>query len=245
MAKPANTPAPKKSKTAIISEVKTAILANPILAYLVQLGSLNSKPNLKACAAILKALGLEDKRDVAETRQNCMNVLNRINQYRGTLFKGDIGSVQGHFGGTIIASFRNSPLGDIIATARKAIVVTAIEDIKQGNAPLYLRKPAPKGGMKYCYHSMGHVLKGLGCDKVEQSYDDRLKQFQRHLASHAALAEAPADATVDIDNAPLASKEDIEKLTVSKIKTLLKQRGISTAGNKPELVERASVELVA
>ena len=66
--------------------------------------------------------------------------------------------------------------------------------------------------------------------------------FEKQIAANA---EAPADATVDIDNAPLASKEDIEKLTVSKIKTLLKQRGISTAGNKPELVERASVELVA
>ena len=239
-----NTPAPKKGKAEIISEVKAAILANPILAYLVQLGSLNSKPNLKACAAILKALGLEDKLSVADTRQNCMNVLNRINQYRGSLFKGDIGSVQGHFSGTVGITIRNSPLGDIIATARKAIVVTAIADIEAGITPLSLRKPAPKGGMKYCYHSMGHVLKGLGCDKVEQAYDDRLRMFQRHLASHAAMneADAPADATVNIDNAPLATSEQ----TVAQLKVILKQRGESTAGNKATLVSRVDhVELVA
>tara|TARA_R110000824_G_scaffold198066_3_gene382031 strand:+ start:4843 stop:5568 length:726 start_codon:yes stop_codon:yes gene_type:complete len=241
MAKQAKTPAPKKSKTAIIGEVKTAIFANPILAYLVQLGSLNSKPNLKACAVILKALGLEDKYEVADTRQNCMNVLNRINQYRGTLFQGDIGSIQGHFSGTLGITYRNTPLGDIIATARKAIVVRAIVDIKSGIAPDYLRKPS-KDGMKYCYHSMGHALKDLGFEKVPQAYVERLEMFERQIAVNA---EAPADATVNIDNAPLASKEDIEKLTVPKIKTLLKQRGISTAGNKPELVERATVELVA
>jgi len=243
MAKKATTvKAPKKSKTVIISEVKTAIFANPILAYLVQLGSLTSKPNLKACAAILESLGLEDKFEVADTRQNCMNVLNRINQYRGTLFQGDIGSIQGHFSGTLGITYRNTPLGDIIATARKAIVVRAVADIKGGKAPLYLRKPSPKDGMKYCYHSMGHALKDLGFEKVPQAYNERLEMFEKQIAANA---EAPADATVDIDDAPLASKESIEKLTVSKIKTLLKRRGISTAGNKPELVERATVELVA
>ena len=209
---------------------------------MIQLGGLSSKPNLKACNAILKSLGLEDKYDATDTRQNCMNVLNRINQYRGTLFKGDVGSIQGHFSGTIIASFRNSPLGDIIATARKAIVVQAVADIKGGKAPLYLRKPSTDG-WKYCYHSMGHALKDLGFEKVPIAYVDRLREFEKQIAKYNA--EAPADATVDIDDAPLASKEAIEKLTVSKIKTLLKRRGISTAGNKPELVERATVELVA
>jgi hypothetical protein len=98
--------------------------------------------------------------------------------------------------------------------------------------------------MKYCYHSMGHVLKGLGCDKVEQAYDDRLRMFQRHIASHAAMneAEAPADATVNIDNAPLATSEQ----TVAQLKVILKQRGESVAGNKATLVSRVdNVELVA
>ena len=237
MAKQAKTPAPKKSKTAIISEVKTAIFANPILAYLVQLGSLNSKPNLKACSAILKALGFEDK-DVAEMRQNCMNVLNRINQYRGTLFQGDIGSIQGHFSGTLGITYRNTPLGDIIATARKAIVVRAVVDIKSGIAPDYLRKPS-KDGMKYCYHSMGHALKDLGFEKVPQAYVERLEMFEKQIAVNA---KASADATVNIDNAPLATSEQ----TVAQLKVILKQRGESTAGNKDALISRVDrVELVA
>ena len=238
MAKQANTPAPKKSKTAIISEVTAAILANPVLAYLVQLGSLNSKPNLKACSAILKALGLEDKFDAAEMRQNCMNVLNRINQYRGSLFKGDIGSVQGHFSGTVMISIADSPLGKIIATARHAIVVKAIADIKLGKAPLYLRKPS-KDGMRYCYHSMGHALKGLGFEKVGQAYDERLEKFEKQLAVNA---KASADATVNIDNAPLATSEQ----TVAQLRVILKQRGESIAGNKDTLISRGDkVELGA
>ena len=93
--------------------------------------------------------------------------------------------------------------------------------------------------MSYCYHSMGHALKGLGFEKVGQAYDERLEKFEKQLAVNA---KASADATVNIDNAPLATSEQ----TVAQLKVILKQRGESIAGNKDALISRVDhVELVA
>ena len=220
-----------------LDEIRTAILGNPVLAYCLALGFIKV-PTLKNCELILKSF--DDKSSPEEVRQECANVLNRINQVFGSFLKGSsITGLRGWSSGTTMATIKGSPLGELFTTAINAVVKRAAQDVMQGISPDYIRSPR-KGELVYSYVLMCATLRELGFEKFDRKGEAVLEMFKTQLTNNAKADKA--EATVNIDNAPLATSEQ----TVAQLKEILKERNLPTTGRKAELVNRVnSVELVA
>ena len=95
------------------------------------------------------------------------------------------------------------------------------------------------GAGSYAGSKLGDMAVG-GEDTLD--YKGRFyKEEARDIQGQLSKADK-AEATVNIDNAPLATSEQ----TVAQLKEILKERNLPTTGRKAELVNRVnSVELVA
>ncbi len=187
-----------KKKDAI-TEIKTKILNNPVLAYTLGLGFLKAKPKAKDVELILEMTGKSEEYDVEKIRQECHDVLNRVGQLTGSLLKGSVGSIRGFRSGTVMTSLRGTRFGSIFASAMEALTVLAIDDIKSGKVPEYIKVPNGKDGVKFQWEAMCSILNRMGF-KFDRSYDAVLELFNTQLEANGCL-EPVVKTQTEVENA--------------------------------------------
>lgn len=187
-----------KKKDAI-TEIKTKILNNPVLAYTLGLGFLKAKPKTKDVELILEMTGKSDEYDVEKTRQECHDVLNRVGQLTGSLLKGSVSSMRGFRSGTVMTSLRGTRFGSIFSSAMEALTLLAVDDIQSGKVPEYIKVPDGKNGVKFQWEAMCSILTRMGF-KFDRSYDAVLELFNTQLEANGCL-EPVVKTQTEVENA--------------------------------------------